>query len=218
MFQEPSTPSPTPLSPSRLKTLEETLSKQREAHGEPPPSPSGDFLGAHKSPFRKARRHFKNFVGGNVKPPRHTSQIIVSSSLSFIFIFYFCFFVSSNSVFLEIWRFMKDLNGKIDLSRYIPSWNFIEIQVIQWFFLFIICYRKSKRQGSWNHSCISHRDIIIWRMDRMHAILVPICILFLYCLKFLIPPCINVSENWTGSLYWEISFLYIIMSHFYLLN
>lgn len=114
MFQEPSTPSPTPLSPSRLKTLEETLSKQREAHGEPPPSPSGDFLGAHKSPFRKARRHFKNFVGGNVKPPRHTSQIIVSSSLSFIFIFYFCFFVSSNSVFLEIWRFMKDLNGKID--------------------------------------------------------------------------------------------------------
>ncbi|XP_078314826.1 unconventional myosin-IXb-like isoform X4 [Crassostrea virginica] len=60
---EPSTPSPTPLSPSRLKTLEETLSKQREAHGEPPPSPSGDFLGAHKSPFRKARRHFKNFVG-----------------------------------------------------------------------------------------------------------------------------------------------------------
>ncbi|XP_061172961.1 unconventional myosin-IXa-like [Saccostrea echinata] len=60
---EPSTPSPTPLSPTRLKTLEETLGKRREEHGETPPSPLGDFSGAHKSPFRKARRHFKNFVG-----------------------------------------------------------------------------------------------------------------------------------------------------------
>lgn len=136
---------------------------------------------------------------------RHRSLyrvVLVSSS----------YFTSVSLCLLEIWRFMRDLNGKINPDI------FIEIQVIQWFFLFIICYRKSKRQGSWNHSCISHRDIIIWRMDRMHAILVAICILFLYCLKFLIPPCINVSENWTGSLYWEISFLYIIMSHFYLLN
>ncbi|XP_056022909.1 unconventional myosin-IXa-like isoform X21 [Ostrea edulis] len=62
-FQEPSSPSPTPLSPSRLKILEETLSKSRDSHGEPPQSPLSDFAGAHKSPFRKARRHFKNFVG-----------------------------------------------------------------------------------------------------------------------------------------------------------
>lgn len=63
-FQEPSTPSPTLLSPSRLKTLEEVLSRNREMTGEPATSPVGDFSAAHKSPFRKARRHFKNFVGG----------------------------------------------------------------------------------------------------------------------------------------------------------
>lgn len=65
-LQEPSTPSPTLLSPSRLKTLEEVLSRNREMTGEPATSPVGDFSAAHKSPFRKARRHFKNFVGGNV--------------------------------------------------------------------------------------------------------------------------------------------------------
>uniref|UniRef100_A0A8W8HYB0 Myosin-IXa n=1 Tax=Magallana gigas TaxID=29159 RepID=A0A8W8HYB0_MAGGI len=78
---EPSTPSPTLLSPSRLKTLEEVLSRNREITGEPATSPVGDFSAAHKSPFRKARRHFKNFVGATSCMPPIGSR---SSSFRFL--------------------------------------------------------------------------------------------------------------------------------------
>eukprot|EP00105_Crassostrea_gigas_P035727 XP_019919875.1 PREDICTED: unconventional myosin-IXa isoform X5 [Crassostrea gigas] len=77
---EPSTPSPTLLSPSRLKTLEEVLSRNREMTGEPATSPVGDFSAAHKSPFRKARRHFKNFVGGSLKGKRQAKKDGVDDS------------------------------------------------------------------------------------------------------------------------------------------
>lgn len=63
-------PSPTgfPLSPDRLHAIEEVIAKGRSPHHEQqdtdelralPADPS-----AHLSPFHKARKHFKNIMGG----------------------------------------------------------------------------------------------------------------------------------------------------------